>query len=409
MSELKETQKILLKAIGPSITKRRKSRIANAAFFFISGFGYAAWASRIPTIRTELHLSDSMLGTLLLAMPVGLLCTLPLTNYLLGKFSSRSIMLFGSLFFNSVLLITGFVSAIWQLFIMLFCFGSSRNLLNISMNAQAVSVQRQYKKKSVITAFHGVWSIAGFLGAALGYLMVSFDIGTAWHFPAVGLAMMGITFWQYRHTVYEPPEANKRKTLFAWPDKAILNYAFIVFICMACENTMYDWSGVYFQKTMHAAPAVATAAFASYMVMMTVGRFAGDHIVNKVGIKTVLSYCSLLLTVGFLIPVLFPFPVAGFFGFMMAGLGVSCIAPLVFSLAGQSANQSSATAMASISSISYFGFLLVPPLIGFLSEAIGIRISFGIITAMAALMIYLISRIKKDAEQVKEHPQEALV
>jgi fucose permease len=409
MSELKETQEILIKAIGPSNTKRRKSRIANAAFFFISGFGYAAWASRIPTIRTELQLSDSMLGTLLLAMPVGLLCTLPLTNFLLGKFSSRSIMLFGSLFFNSVLLLTGFVSAIWQLFIMLFCFGSSRNLLNISMNAQAVSVQRQYKKKSVITAFHGIWSIAGFLGAALGYLMVRFDIGKAWHFPAVAIVMMAITLWQYRNTIYETPEISKRKTLFAWPDKAILNYAFIVFICMACENTMYDWSGVYFQKTMHAAPAVATAAFASYMVMMTIGRFAGDHIVNKVGIRKVLSYCSLLLTAGFLIPVLLPFPAAGFLGFMMAGLGVSCIAPLVFSLAGQSTNQSSATAMASISSISYFGFLIVPPLIGFLSEVIGIRGSFGIITLLAVVMIFLVSRIKKDAEQVKEHAEEALV
>src|SRR3954470_17669273 len=116
MSELKETQEILIKAVGPSFTKRRRSRIANAAFFFISGFGYSAWASRIPTIRTELQLSDSMLGTLLLAMPVGLLCPLPLTNFLLGQFSSRKIMLFGSLFFSTVLLFTGFASAIWQLF-----------------------------------------------------------------------------------------------------------------------------------------------------------------------------------------------------------------------------------------------------------------------------------------------------
>jgi fucose permease len=409
MSELKETQEILLKAIGTSTTKRRKSRIANAAFFFVSGFGYAAWASRIPTIRTELQLSDSMLGSLLLAMPIGLLCTLPLTNYLLGKYSSRSIMLFGALLFNTLLCLTGFVSAVWQLFIMLFCFGSSRNLLNISMNAQAVSVQRQYKKKSVMTAFHGVWSVAGFMGAALGYFMVSLNIGTAWHFPAVGIMMIGLTLFQFQYTLYEPPEIHKRKQLFAWPDKSILNYAFIVFICMACENTMYDWSGVYFQKTIHASQATATAAFACYMVMMTVGRFAGDNIVNKVGIRKVLTYCSLLLTAGFLIPVLLPFPAAGFLGFMMAGIGVSCIAPLVFSLAGQSVNHNSATAMASISSISYFGFLIVPPLIGFLSDAIGIRVAFGIITLLAGTMIYLISRIKNDAEQLREHTEEVLV
>jgi fucose permease len=390
-------------------TTRRQSRLANAAFFFVSGFGYAAWASRIPTLRNTLQLSDSMLGTLLLAMPIGLLCTLPLTNYLLGKYSSRSIMLFGSLAFNTVLCITGFASEIWQLFIILFCFGSSRNLLNISMNAQAVSVQRQYKNKSVITAFHGIWSVAGFTGAALGYLLVSFDIGVAWHFPGVGMAMIGLTLFQYKYTLYESPNRTERKTLFAWPDKSILNYAFIVFICMACENTMYDWSGVYFQKTMLSSQAMATAAFASYMVMMTLGRFAGDRVVDKIGVRKVLACSAMILTAGFLLAVLLPYPITGFLGFMMAGLGISCVAPLVLSLAGQSAGHNSATALASISSISYFGFLVVPPLIGFLSEAVGIRISFGVIGLMAAVMVLLIGRIKKDSHQLEEHREEVLV
>jgi fucose permease len=388
---------------------RRKSRTANAIFFFISGFGYAAWASRIPTLREQLQLSDSMLGSLLLAMPIGLLCTLPLTTYLLGRHSSRSIMLLGSLVFNAVLCFTGFASEIWQLFIILFCFGSSRNLLNISMNAQAVSVQRQYKHKSVITAFHGIWSIAGFAGAALGYALVSFGIGISWHFPGVGIAMIGLSLFQYRHTLYEEPEKNRRSRLFAWPEKSILNYAIIVFICMACENTMYDWGGVYFQKTMHASQAMATAAFAIYMVMMTLGRFAGDRIVNRIGVRKMLYYSSLLLTAGFFITVALPYPITGFLGFMMAGLGISCISPLIFSLAGQSVNLSNATALSSISTISYFGFLLVPPLIGFLSEAAGIRFSFGIIALLAAAMVLLIGRIKDDSHRMKEHTEETLI
>lgn len=383
--------------------------MANAIFFFISGFGYAAWASRIPTIREQFGLSDSMLGSLLFAMPVGLLCTLPFTNYLLEKYSSRSIMLAGSLIFNAVLCLSGFADQVWQLFIVLFCFGSSRNLLNISMNVQAVSVQRQYKKKSVITAFHGIWSIAGFAGAALGYLLVSSGIGIAWHFPAVGLAMIGLTLYQFRHTLYEPPQKHQRRALFALPEKGVLNYALIVFICMACENTMYDWSGVYFQKTMQATPAMATAAFASYMVMMTVGRFAGDRMVNRFGIRMVLYYCSLMLTCGLLLAILLPFPATGFLGFMMVGLGVSCIYPLVFSLAGQSVNLGSARALASISSISYLGFLVVPPLIGLVSELAGIRISFGTIALLAAVMVVLISRIKTDSHTIEEHTEEAVV
>ena len=377
--------------------KRRKSRIANAVFFFISGFGYAAWASRIPTIRTSFHLSDSMLGTLLFAMPIGLICTLPITNYLLGKNSSKKIMLAGSVFFNGVLCLTGFVSEVWQLFIILFCFGSSRNLLNISMNAQAVSVQKLYRNKSIITAFHGIWSVAGFSGAALGYILVSSGVGIQWHFPVVGVAMILLTIHQSQYTLDAPPDTQKHKKLFALPDKSILNYAIIVFICMACENTMYDWSGVYFQKAMKASQPLATAAFAVYMIMMTLGRFAGDRIVNRIGVKKMLLYNSMMLTTGFLLVVLLPFPFTGILGFILIGLGISCISPLVFGLAGRSSIYSSSSSLASISSISYLGFLTVPPLIGFISEVTSIRVSFGIIAALAGIMIVLISKIKEEA------------
>jgi fucose permease len=381
--------------------QRRKSRIANAVFFFISGFGYAAWASRIPTIRTNFQLSDSMLGALLFAMPIGLLCTLPVTNYLLSRNSSKKIMLIGSVFFNGVLCLTGFVTQVWQLFIILFCFGSSRNLLNISMNTQAVSVQKLYRDKSIITAFHGIWSIAGFSGAALGYILVSSGVGIQWHFPIVGIVMIAITLYQYPHTIAAPPDTQKHKKLFALPDRSILNYAIIVFICMACENTMYDWSGVYFQKAMKTSQSVATGAFAVYMIMMTLGRFAGDRIVNRIGVKKMLLYNSMLLTTGFVLVVLLPYPFTGILGFILIGLGISCISPLFFGLAGKSSLYSSSSSLASISSISYLGFLAVPPLIGFISEATSIRISFGIIAVLAGIMIVLISKIKEESTAVQ--------
>jgi MFS family permease len=385
-----------------------QARLANAVFFFISGFGYSAWASRIPTLRQELHLSDSALGTLLFAMPVGLICTLPITNYLLSRYSSRRIMICGSIAFNILLCLAGFATGIWQLAILLVGFGSSRNLLNLSMNAQAVSVQRLYSK-SIITAFHGIWSIAGFSGAALGYLLTTLSIGTEWHFPLVGGAMTVLTIWFGKQSLYEKPDVKGHKTVFSLPDKSVINYAVIVFICMACENTMYDWSGVYFQKTMNATQSMATAAFAAYMVMMTTGRFLGDRIVNKIGIQHTLYYSSILLTSGFIVAIAFPYPATGFIGFMMTGLGVSCISPLIMSLAGRSVNLSSASVLASISSISYLGFLMVPPSIGFISEAVGIRFAFGVIATLAAVMVFLISRIRNNEKVVEEHTEEALI
>jgi MFS family permease len=147
----------------------RTIRIANAVFFFISGFGYTTWASRIPSIQHQLHLNEAQLGAALFALPIGLMATMPITGQLLSRFSSSKIMLFGAVAFTVMLGLLGYVTQYWQFIIVLFCFGSSRNLLNLSTNTEALGVQALYKK-SIMTTFHGIWSLAGFGGAALSYL-----------------------------------------------------------------------------------------------------------------------------------------------------------------------------------------------------------------------------------------------
>jgi MFS family permease len=377
-------------------TSPRNIRIANAVFFFISGFSYSAWASRIPTIKHNMHLNEAQLGGILFALPVGLMLTMPLTNYLLARYSSRAIMLLGALSFNLMLCFVGFASLPWQLVIILLGFGSSRNLFNVSTNAQAVSVQRLYDK-SIITTFHGIWSVAGFAGASLGFVMVSFNIAPDWHLPAVGISMMALSLFAFSNTLYEPVvKSMEKKPVFSLPDKFLIKFSVIAFVSMACENTMYDWSGIYFEKAIHASKQTATAAFVFYMVAMTAGRFLGDKFVGRIGIKRILFYSGIFISVGLLTAVLLPYIIPAILGFILVGLGVSCIVPLVFSLAGKSTSMSSARALASISTISYLGFLIVPPLVGFIAEAAGIRVSFGIIALMGGIVIWMVSKIKED-------------
>lgn len=373
----------------------RQMRIAIAVFFFISGFGYAAWASRIPTIKEQLHLNEAQLGSILFVLPVGLMVTMPFTNYLLGRFTSRAIMLSGSVFFSVMLCFAGFATAAWQLVIILFCFGSSRNLLNLSMNAQAVSIQG-LSDKSIMTSFHGLWSLAGFSGAALGYLMVSLHISTEWHLPAVGISMTILSLLFYSNSLDQPPAKKINRKIFALPDKYLLQFALIAFASMACENTMYDWCGIYFQKAVHSTRPAATAGFVLYMVAMTSGRFAGDWVVTRIGIEKILHYSGILITAGLLTAVLLPYPVTASIGFIFTGLGVSCIVPLVFNLAGKSKTMNSHTALAAISTVGYLGFLVVPPLVGFIAQAGGIRLSFGIIATLGFLIIWMANNIKKN-------------
>jgi fucose permease len=381
-----------------NIKTPQQYRIACAIFYFVSGFGYSTWASRIPTIKHLLNLNEAQLGSVLFAMPIGLLLTMPVTNLLLSKYSSRAVMLFGSVFLCVNLVIIGFSNSVWQLVLMLFCFGSARNLMTLSINTQGVAVQQLYSK-SIMATFHGIWSLAGFAGAAVGYLMVYFNIGVPYHFLFASIALFVITLYFIQDTLNQKPIQQTGKPVFSLPDKYLIKFSLICFASMACENAMYDWSAIYFQKAVHAEKATATAAFVIYMIAMTIGRFVGDKLVTRLGIKTVLRFSGIFIFFGLLLAVIFPYTVPAMAGFILTGLGVSCVVPMIFSLAGKSKSMSSSSALASISTIGYVGFLLVPPFVGYVAHASSIRWSFGIIALFGAMIILLVSKIKENDDR----------
>ncbi len=364
-------------------------RIMVTIFFFVSGFGFSTWASRIPTIQQQLHLNEAQLGAVLFALPIGLMATLPLTGVLLSRRDSRRVMLFGAVFFNLMLCGIGFATHTWQLVIALVCFGSSRNLLNISVNAQSIGVQALYDR-SIIARFHAVWSLAGFGGAAVGSLMVSLGISPAWHFLFVGIVLTGLCVYAYPGSLSQQPKPRERRPWFALPDKTLAKYGLISFASMACEGTMFDWSGIYFRKAVHASAKAATIGFVVYMTAMTLGRLTGDRLANKFGIRTMLTYSGVLIGAGLLLATLLPFPLTAGLGFILTGFGVSCVIPMVFSMAGRSAGMSSGSAIASVSTVGYLGFLIVPPLVGSVAQLAGMRGAFGMMAGFGLLITVLV-------------------
>ena len=366
-----------------------RMRIMVTIFFFVSGFGFSTWASRIPTIQQELHLNEAQLGVVLFALPIGLMATLPVTGMLLSRRDSRKVMQFGAMCFNLMLCGIGFATHTWQLVIALVCFGSSRNLLNISVNAQSIGVQALYDK-SIIARFHAVWSLAGFGGAAVGSMMVSLGVPPSWHFLFVGVVLTGLCLYAYPGTLPQQPKARERRPWFALPDKTLAKYGLISFASMACEGTMFDWSGIYFRKAVHADAKVATMGFVVYMTAMTLGRLTGDRLANRYGIRTMLSYSGILIGTGLLLATLLPFPWTAGLGFVLTGFGVSCVIPMVFSMAGRSAGMSSGSAIASVSTVGYLGFLVVPPLVGSVAQLAGLRGAYGMMAGFGLLITVLV-------------------
>jgi MFS family permease len=376
-----------------SETSPARLRKAIAVYFFISGFGYSSWTSRIPVVKETLKLNDAHFGTLLFMMPVGLIITMPFTGKLLDHFKSRVIMLAGALIYFVVLVFLGFSPFAWMLAIVLFFFGASRNLMNLSMNAQAIGVQALYPR-SIMSSFHAVWSLAGFAGAAAGYVMVATHVIPGWHLLGVSLLLTSLTLYYYKDTLDQKPDMNNRRPIFSLPPKGMLIFSLICFASMACENTMYDWSGIYIRQVLHGSNGVATIAFVIYMVAMTTGRIFGDRVADKFGIQFVLRASGILIFCGLLITVISPFIPLTLAGYLLTGFGVSCVVPFIFSLAGKIPMSNPGPALASISSIGYLGFLLVPPMIGYVAQASSLRISFAIIATMGLLIIRLSKKME---------------
>lgn len=368
-----------------------RARIAIAVFFFVSGFGFATWASRIPTIQQQLHLNEAQLGAVLFAMPAGLMLTLPLTGFLLRRFSSRYIMISGALLFNLVMCLVGFVNQTWQLVVLLFCFGSARNLFNISANAQSIGVQALYSR-SIIASLHGIWSIAGFSAAAIGTLVVSANIGTSWHFSVVSILLTSLCCYSFKDSVHQLPSPHERKGGFVWPDRTMLKFGLVTFASMACEGTMYDWAAIYLRKATGATDGLATAGYAIYMVAMTLGRFTGDRLANSIGVKTMLRYSGILMFSGLLLAATLPYTYIAALGFILVGFGVSCVVPMTFSMAGKVKNMSGGPAIAAVSTVGYFGFLIVPPVVGFIAEALHLRWSFALMSLLGILILWMVGK-----------------
>jgi len=371
----------------------RRHRIATSVFFFIAGLTFATWASRIPAIQAKLQLSDAGLGGILFSLPLGLMLSLPLSGWMVSKYGSRPIMITGALLYPAILLLLASASSVTLLAMSLFLFGVLGNLLNIAMNTQAVGVESLYGR-SVMASFHGLWSLAGFSGALIGTFFVSQGISPLTHFSIVaGLAVL-LLFLFYKNTLPKDIGNNQPQKLFVKPDKKILLLGLIAFCCLLCEGAMSDWSGVYFKKIVEAPASMITLGYVAFTAMMALGRFLGDWLVTKLGVKNVLQISGTLITSGLLLSVIFPNIVTATLGFLLVGFGVSSVVPIVYGLAGKSKTMSPGTALASVSTIGFLGFLIGPPVIGFIAQAVSLRWSFTLIGILGFGTAVLAGKLK---------------
>ena len=367
-----------------------RARAAVVAIFAANGAMFGNWAVRIPDVKVDLGLSEAALGGALLVPAIGSLISMPLAGAWSARYGSRPATASAAVVFFAVPVLLGVAPSLLWLVPALFLFGLAIGSLDVTMNAQAVTVERA-GSRPVMSSFHAAFSGGALLGSLTGALAAANDVPLALHLGATGLALFAVTGPLFGAMLREEQADGPRGPLFAWPRGRLLPLALIALAVLLAEGAVADWSAVYLRQELGAGVGTAGLAFTAFSLTMVAGRLAGDHVVARWGRVRAVRVSALIAMAGGLVVVLVPSVFVAVLGFAAMGIGLACVVPLVF-VAAAGDDPEPGPALAAVSTPGYVGFLIGPPLIGGLGELVGLAGALALLPVLLAGVALLAGR-----------------
>ncbi|TQJ09023.1 MFS transporter [Lapillicoccus jejuensis] len=358
----------------------RRARLAVAGVFFAAGFALAAWVVNIPAVQEATGISHATLGGLLLVLGAGSVVGLQSGGLLIDRVGSRTLTVVAGLLLAAAVNLPGLAGSPWALAAALAAFGLANGLTDVAMNDQAVLVERRYPRP-VMSSFHACWSVGGAVGAGVGALVQRADLptqvalGVGAVVTALLVALSGRFLVTDRGAVV--PEA-ERGSVTGAPElvpgtrSRLLTLAVLAFLLMLAEGAANDWSALQAVEDLGQREAAGSLAYGAFAVAMTVGRFASDPVVHRVGRPALVRWGSLLAAVGVLVVVLsraYPLTLVGWVAF---GLGLSGIVPQIFTTAGNLDVPNRGVVISRVMGAGYVGILAGPAVVGWLAGLVGL-------------------------------------
>ena len=345
------------------------ARNAVLATFFLNGFAFATWASRIPSVRHALDLGPARLGLLLLAVSVGSVLALPASGGTVQRFGARRVVVAATVVEALGLLCVavgvGIVGTVPVVAAGLFLVGLATGTWDVAMNVEGAEVERRLGR-SVMPRFHAGFSLGTVAGAAIGALVTYVDLPIELHIGAVAVLVLFGGAWSVRGFLAVAPHAENAPAshaLKAWAEPRTLTIGVMVLAMALTEGVANDWLGVAMVDGYDAPAWLGAAAFALFVAAMTTGRVTGTFLLDTFGRLPVLWGSMAVAAVGVLLVVLGQVPALVTVGIVLWGVGASLGFPVGMSAAADEPRQAAAR-VSVVSSIGYTAFLAGPPLDG---------------------------------------------
>jgi MFS family permease len=362
-----------------------------ALCFFLNGLLYGNWVSRIPDFKARMGLASGPFGLVLLCMGLGAICVMPLAGRWASRVGSHRVTSLCAVLYCVLFPLLPVAPNAPLLSALLFVFGAAGGAMDVAMNAQAVEVEARYTRP-IMSSFHGIWSVGGLSGAAIGGLIAGAGVPSLPHFAGMALLAGGPACLVAlpRLLSSAPVAPASPGPHFRLPSRRLAALGAIAFCVMMGEGAMADWSALFLREYARASEAVAAAGYAAFSLAMASGRFGGDYVTARLGPRRLLRLSGALAAGALLLALVTARSTFALPAFALVGAGFATVIPLVFSAAGRVDERDPGTSLAIVTTLGYSGFLLGPPLIGFLAELLGLRLALGL-TVVTNLLFTLLA------------------
>ncbi|MER7772255.1 MFS transporter [Kitasatospora sp. NPDC096140] len=383
----------------------RRSQLAIGALFFVLGFQYATWVSRVPALKAELGLGEARIGLLLMTCGIGAAVSFPLVAVLMRRLGSRLLSVLSALALGVILLALSVVPDYPVTLLVLFCDGVAVGCLNVAMNAQGAALEARFER-ATMSRLHATFSAGSLLAALLasavnaftGTLAVHFGLAAALLAAVVAAARPGLLADEPQQTAAEEEKKDRRG--FVLPAVATLWMGLAMVFGTVTEGAMNDWSALYLKDVVHAGAGLAPLGIAVVSVMMVCARIFADGWRTRFGDGRIVRTGSLLAGLGLALALLVGGVLPTLLGFACVGLGVAAVTPCVYVAAARRG----ADALSLVAAMGTTGLLAGPAVIGFVAGATSLVWGMAAVATSAALVSLCATRITWPSTGARDTP-----
>jgi fucose permease len=377
-------------SIPPPSADLGKARLAAMSVLFVNGVIYASWGTHVPTIKDKFALSDANLSLSMLAVALGGILIMAWAGRWIARVGSagasvRSAVLM-ALAACGILLVPQYALLLFWLAL----YGATSAVNDVAANSQGALIEASFSRP-VIGSLHGSFSLGGMTGALVSSGWQAMNWPNAWH--SVGAACAALVLWTSRWLLPETnghasdagadADANAAASHALAPalKRKLVVLGVLAFLALIVEGAMYDWTAVYMREVTLAGGAYVGAGYAAFSVGMATGRFSGDPVRARFSEGAlVLASCALCLA-GLGVALALPHVWTALAGFLVCGLGMANLIPVMFSSAGRAAlaaGGSASNGLAVTTRLAYVGLLVGPVIVGFIAHRLDLRTALAL-------------------------------